>query len=88
MGTDEQHAPAVQPDPSWTSEQLSAEVLKKLKDCVNDETVHAAVITIPAEFKGGQQQATLKAAESGRIQAIQMLQEPVAAAMAYGLDGK
>lgn len=86
MGTDEQHAPSVQPNPSWTSEQLSAEVLKKLKDCVNDETVHAAVITIPAEFKGGQQQATLKAAELAGFKQSRLLQEPVAAAMAYGLD--
>jgi molecular chaperone DnaK len=86
MGTDEKYSPAIQPDSVWTSEQLSAEVLKKLKDCVNDETVHAAVITIPAEFKGAQQQATLKAAELAGFKQSRLLQEPVAAAMVYGLD--
>ena len=86
MGTDEQYSPAIEPDPVWSSEQLSAEVLKKLKDCVNDETVHAAVITIPAEFKGAQQQATLQAAELAGFKQSRLLQEPVAAAMAYGLD--
>lgn len=86
MGTDELHIPAAMPDTSWTSEQLSAEVLKKLKDCIQDEPVHAAVITIPAEFKGAQQQATLKAAELAGLTQARLLQEPVAAAMAYGLD--
>ena len=86
MGTDEKYSPAFQPEPAWTSEQLSAEVLKKLKSCVNDETVHAAIITIPAEFKAAQQQATLKAAELAGFKQSQLLQEPVAAAMAYGLD--
>ena len=86
MGTDEKYSPAIKPVPVWTSEQLSAEVLKKLKGFVNDETVHAAVITIPAEFKRPQQQATLQAAELAGFKQSRLLQEPVAAAMAYGLD--
>ena len=85
MGTDERYRPASAPDTSYSSEELSAEVLKKLGSYASDETVHAAIITIPAAFKVPQQQATHKAAELAGFKQIQLLQEPVAAAMAYGL---
>jgi molecular chaperone DnaK len=88
MGTDERYAPDIAPDVSMSSEQLSAEILKKLKSYISDETVHAAVITIPAEFSVKQQQATKKAGELAGFTNCQLLQEPVAAAMAFATDGK
>ncbi len=94
MGTDERYpnpkkkCPDLPPGASYSSEELSAEVLKELEKNVQNrknETVHAAVITIPAAFKVPQQQATQKAAELAGFRQVQLLQEPVAAAMAYGL---
>ena len=84
MGTDEKYSPAIQPESVWTSEQLSAEVLKKLLECVPDERVHAAVIAVPSEFKIAQQQATLKAAELAGLNKIFLVKEPVAALLALG----
>ncbi len=72
----------------FTSEELSAEVLKKLKSFVNDEQVTSAIITIPAAFKMNQIDATRRAAEMAGFQYVELLQEPIAAAMAYGLSGK
>lgn len=88
MGTDEVYVPDIAPEVTMSSEQLSAEVLKKLKSYVSDETVHAAVITIPAHFEVQQQQATQRAGEMAGFKKCQLLQEPVAAAMAFVADGK
>ena len=88
MGTDERYTPDIAPELSKTSEELSAEILKKLKSYIADETVRAAVITIPAEFSVKQQQATKKAGELAGFTNCQLLQEPVAAAMAFATDGK
>lgn len=72
----------------YTSEELSAEVLKTLKSFITDEQVDAAVITIPAKFKADQISATKRAAEQAGIQHSELLQEPIAAAMAYGLSAE
>ena len=88
MGTDETYVPDIAPETCMNSEQLSAEVLKKLKSYVSDETVHAAVITIPAHFEVQQQQATQRAGELAGFKKCQLLQEPVAAAMAFVADGQ
>ena len=88
MGTDERYTTDVASENSKTSEELSAEILKKLKGYIADETVRAAVITIPAEFSVKQQQATKKAGELAGFTNCQLLQEPVAAAMAFATDGK
>jgi molecular chaperone DnaK len=69
-----------------TSEELSAEVLKTLKSFVKDENVNSIVITVPAAFKNNQKEATREAAKLAGFDHIELLQEPVAAAMAYGLD--
>ena len=86
MGSDHRYVPDVAPDRSYTSEQLSSEVLKELRSYVTDEDVHAAIVTIPASFTVPQQQATLRAAELAGLRQCSLLQEPVAAAMAYGLN--
>ena len=71
-----------------SSEELSAEVLKTLKSFVTDEAVNAVVITVPAAFKNNQIDATRRAAKLAGFEHAEVLQEPVAAAMAYGLDSK
>ncbi len=69
----------------YTSEELSAEVLKTLKSFVIDENVDAAVITVPAKFKAPEIAATMRAAKLAGIEKCVLLQEPIAASMAYGL---
>lgn len=73
-------------DVSYTPEQLSSEVLKTLKSFIGDENVSAAVITIPAKFKADQIAATKRAAQLAGIEHCELLQEPIAASMAYGLS--
>jgi molecular chaperone DnaK len=71
---------------SFSSEELSSEVLKTLKSFVSDDTINAAVITIPAKFKADQIAATKRAATLAGIEHCELLQEPIAASMAYGLN--
>lgn len=71
-----------------TSEELSAEVLKALKTFVKDENIYSIVITVPAKFLNPQNEATMKAAKLAGFKHVQLLQEPVAAATAYGLTAK
>ena len=73
---------------SFTSEELSAEVLRTLKSFVTDETVNAAVVTVPAKFTVNQKTATLEAARMAGIEHCELLQEPIAAAMAYGVKSE
>jgi len=68
------------------SEELSAEVLKKLKSFIQDENLTSIVITVPAKFLNPQNEATMKAAKLAGFKHVQLLQEPVAAATAYGID--
>lgn len=75
-------------DKSLSSEELSSEILKKLKTYILDENVSSVVITVPAKFLNPQKEATLKAAEMAGFKNVELLQEPVAAATAYGLDAK
>jgi len=75
-------------DRSLSSEELSSEILKKLKSYILDENVSSVVITVPAKFLNPQKEATLKAAEMAGFKNVELLQEPVAAATAYGLDAK
>ena len=74
---------------SWTPEEVSAEVLKKLKrDAANffGEAVTRAVITVPAYFNDAQRNATKKAGEMAGFTVERIINEPTAAALAYGLD--
>ena len=87
MGSDKRYFSANM-DKEFSSEELSAEVLKTLKSFIKDESVKAVVITIPAAFKNNQKEATRQAAKLAGFDHIELLQEPVAAAMAYGLNSK
>ena len=76
-------------DRSFRPEELSAEVLKSLKDDVKRETgedLSAAVITVPAAFDQPESEATRRAAQLAGITLSPLLQEPVAAALAYGFQ--
>lgn len=70
----------------FTSEELSAEVLKTLKSFVTDETFNSVVITVPAKFTVNQKTATIEAAKMAGFKRCELLQEPIAASMAYGLS--
>lgn len=86
MGTDEKFAcPNMERD--FSAEELSAEVLKTLKSFVQDDDVRSVVITVPAKFKQNQKDATMKAARLAGFEHCELLQEPIAASMAYGLTG-
>ena len=71
--------------------QVSAEVLKKMKKTAEDylgETVDAAVITVPAYFNDSQRQATKDAGKIAGLDVKRIINEPTAAALAYGMDQK
>lgn len=69
----------------FSSEELSAEVLKALKSFVTDENINSIVVTVPAKFNVNQKTATIEAAQLAGFKKCELLQEPIAAAMAYGL---
>ena len=75
-------------DKDFSSEELSAEVLKKLKSFVTDEQIKSIVITVPAMFTLAQNEATINAAKLAGFEVVELLQEPIAASIAYGLDSK
>ncbi|MCF7354237.1 molecular chaperone DnaK [Vibrio sp. CK2-1] len=71
--------------------QVSAEILKKMKKTAEDylgEAVTAAVITVPAYFNDAQRQATKDAGRIAGLEVKRIINEPTAAALAYGLDKK
>jgi len=77
------------PGRSWTPEEISAEILKKLKrdaEAALGEAVTRAVITVPAYFNDAQRNATKKAGELAGLTVERIVNEPTAAALAYGLD--
>lgn len=85
MGLDTQYE-SKNMERSFSSEELSSEVLKTLKSFISDDSINAAVITIPAKFKADQIAATKRAATMAGIEHCELLQEPIAASMAYGLS--
>jgi molecular chaperone HscA len=70
--------------------EVSAEILKQLKKNAEGElrNVGGAVITVPAYFDDAQRQATKDAGRLAGLEVLRLLNEPTAAALAYGLDGK
>ncbi|NJK34851.1 MAG: molecular chaperone DnaK [Oscillatoriales cyanobacterium SM2_2_1] len=82
-------APAV--SKQFAPEEISAQVLRKLVDDASKylgETVTQAVITVPAYFNDSQRQATKDAGKIAGIEVLRIINEPTAAALAYGLDSK
>jgi len=74
---------------AFSPEEISAEVLKKLKrdaEASLGETISRAVITVPAYFNDAQRNATKKAGELAGFTVERIVNEPTAAALAYGLD--
>lgn len=75
----------------YTPQEISAAVLQKLKQAAEDylgEKVSAAVITVPAYFNDAQRQATKDAGRIAGLDVKRIINEPTAAALAYGLDKK
>src|SRR5438445_677081 len=75
----------------WSPPEISAKVLQKLKRAAENylgETVGEAVITVPAYFNDAQRQATKDAGRIAGLEVRRIINEPTAAALAYGLDKK
>ena len=78
-------------DESMAPPQVSAQVLKKMKKTAEDylgETVTEAVVTVPAYFNDSQRQATKDAGKIAGLDVKRIINEPTAAALAYGMDKK
>ena len=79
------------PYKEFTPQELSAEILKKVKQRAEEalgESVEKAVITVPAYFDDAQRQATRDAGRIAGLEVARIINEPTAAAIAYGLDEK
>jgi molecular chaperone DnaK len=73
----------------WTPQEVSAQILLKLKRDAEgylSDTVTQAVVTVPAYFDDAQRQATKEAGQIAGLEVLRIINEPTAAALAYGLD--
>ena len=74
---------------AWTPQEISAQILLKLKrdaDAYLGDKVTQAVVTVPAYFDDAQRQATKEAGQIAGLEVLRIINEPTAAALAYGLD--
>ncbi len=76
-------------DKEYPPQEISSIILKKMKETAEDyigEEVEQAVITVPAYFNDSQRQATTDAGKIAGLEVLRIINEPTAAALAYGLD--
>lgn len=86
MGSDKRHKLNGK---SYTAQEISAMILQKLRKDAEEyigESIHEAVITVPAYFNDAQRQATKDAGRIAGLEVKRIINEPTAAALAYGLD--
>lgn len=86
MGSDKRHKLNGK---SYTAQEISAMILQKLRKDAEEyigESLHEAVITVPAYFNDAQRQATKDAGRIAGLEVKRIINEPTAAALAYGLD--
>src|SRR5690349_8381508 len=78
-------------DKEYSPQEISAKILRKLKEAAESylgHKVNKAVITVPAYFNDAQRQATKDAGQIAGLEVARIINEPTAAALAYGLDKK
>jgi len=85
LGTDKTYYSS-HADQSFSSTELVAEILKTLRSFVKDDEVKSAVITVPTNYKLNQIDAVRQAGKLAGIQQVEIIQEPIAVSLTYGLD--
>lgn len=91
VGGSDEYVKAKVGDKEFTPSEISARILRKLKEAAEaylGHKVNKAVITVPAYFNDAQRQATKDAGQIAGLEVARIINEPTAAALAYGLDKK
>ncbi len=91
VGADDDYVKVNVSGKEYTPPEISALILRKLKEAAESylgHTVNKAVITVPAYFNDAQRQATKDAGQIAGLEVARIINEPTAAALAYGLDKK
>ncbi len=91
VGGDQDYVKVKAGDKEYTPPEVSAKILRKLKESAESylgHKVNKAVITVPAYFNDAQRQATKDAGQIAGLEVMRIINEPTAAALAYGLDSK
>jgi len=91
VGGDQDYVKVKAGDKEYTPPEVSARILRKLKESAESylgHKVNKAVITVPAYFNDAQRQATKDAGQIAGLEVMRIINEPTAAALAYGLESK